>query len=317
MVDNSGDVRAKLDGLAEQVRKDNALWPVMVKYLAQVLHCNDPHPEAREWAVARMEEYAAHDMVAVARMAHEDPHPENRRAAGMVIVRNAQRMPDAGTRIAHLDAVAGNGRLHADARVEAGRLLDMERQLEQVRMLVNMPDAGARRKGLEECARNPLRCREARLEAGNLLLRELRKFTDITYHARTLMRDEALLRETRVAAAELVVDYFRMTQRGSGVVAEMVTSGEWPEIAEKTGILLVDYAISKNNCGEARRIEDAYKTPQAVKDYVEMKLGARPRKVTLTGMPAINAGSLLKRPKQAAGIPPAPGKATLRGRPGS
>ncbi len=315
MVDNSGAVRAKLDSLTEQVRQDQALWPVMLNYLSQLLHCENPHPEARQWAIEMMEEYAPHNMAAIARMAHENSHAENKRAAGMVLVGNAHRMPDAGTRIVHLEAVACNGKLHCDARAEARRLLEIEKQLEMVRMLAKMPDAKNRREGLEEFARNPLRCKEARLEAGRLLLDELRKFTDITYHARTLMKDEALLRETRVAAAEVVVDYFRTTQRASAVVAEMVTSGEWPEIAERTGIMLVDYVLSKRNPGEAQRIAEAYKTPRAVKDYVEMRLGLQHRKVTLTGMPAVDAEKLMAKPK---GVPPAPGKARraiLKGQP--
>jgi len=127
MADGNESVRATLDRLTAQARADHSKWPELRGYMREVLHCANPRPEARDWLEARIAEFAKEDLVKVVRMAYEDPDPENKRAASMVILRNADKMPDHRVRADHLKAVSENTRLHADARAEAVRLLRLDR----------------------------------------------------------------------------------------------------------------------------------------------------------------------------------------------
>ena len=330
MADNIKGVRARLDELTEQVKADHGKWPAMAAYLSKVLRCPNPHPEARAWLEDRMAEFAKKDLVTVVKIAYdEEGHAEDRRAASMVILRNAKMMPDARTRADHLQALTQNTRLHGDARAEAERLLQVERQLEDVRSAARMHNGVAKRDELRGIAKNPAYYKEARLEAGHLLLDETKKLTDAYYAARTIMDDEGFLRETQVEAAGIFVDYCKATQRALGMMGDIVTSGKWPEVAEEAGIWLVDAHIESKDVGMAKRIADAPNTPQKVKEHAAKRfeeMGFRPierrkEKKTMPGMPAFKPEAMRAKIEAARGVPPSPvemtpgrkGVITLRG----
>lgn len=175
----------------------------------------------------------------------------------------------------------------------------------------------ARRERLESIAKDQKLHPDARKEAGMLFVKGLRGFTELAHHARIIMGDGHYPREVRVAAAREMVEFWKITRRGTGIIGEIVTSGNWPEIAEEAGKLLVDYLIARGNQGDVRRIAAASGTPRSVSRYAFGRIGEGQESDTLTEMPAVRVGNYGEGMRRL-GVPPSPEhitgrKATLRG----
>jgi len=135
---------------------------------------------------------------------HENEHPENKRAAGIVHVTRNAGIGDRMIRKNKLKADAKDKRLHPYARNLAGLLL-----VKQWR-------------------------------------EELKQNSDMGFYteAKEFMDNETdYLRGTRVEVAKFLLDFCKSAGKAFPVVAEIATSGKWPDLAEEAGKWLVDHYI--------------------------------------------------------------------------
>ena len=221
---------------------------------------------------------------------HKNEHPENKRAAGIVHVTRNSEIGDRMIRKNMLKADAKDERLHSYARNLAGLLL-----VKQWR-------------------------------------EELKQNNDMGFYteAKEFMDNETeFLRGTRVEVAKFLLDFCISAGKAFPVVAEIATSGKWPDLAEEAGKWLIDHYIGTKDVGMAKRVADAPGTLQSVKEYAAKRfeeIGFRPierreDKKTMIGMPAFKPEAMRAKIEAARGVPPSPvemtpgrkGVITLRG----
>jgi hypothetical protein len=276
MVDDSESVRETLQALYLHARTDkgnvNAKAALGAELDRLLYKAEDPNEGARAWLVDVLSEAP---IGRVNDMAYADPHPENRRAAGIVhVTRNSQ----IGDRM----------------------------------IMKNMLKADAKDKRLDPFARNL---------AGLLLVKqwraELKQNSDMAFYseAKEFMDNKTeYLRGTRVEVAKFLLDFCVSAGKAFPVVAEIATSGEWPELAEGAGKWLIDHYIETRDVGMAKRVADASFTLASVKEYAtkrfeEIKfrpIDQRVEKKTMTGMPAFRPEGMKVKIAEARGVPPSP-----------
>ncbi len=161
--------------------------------------------------------------------------------------------------------------------------------------------------------------------AGVLLVQEwraeMKQNADMGFYAAKAFMDNETdyLRATRVEVAKFLLDFCKSVGKAFPVVAEIVTSGKWPELADDAGRWLIDHFIKTKNLGEANRIAEAPKTSEAVKDYAAKRfdeIGFRPiqraRADTITGMPAFKPDKMREKIARTRGVPPSIDQVTGR-----
>jgi len=279
MADDAGSVREKLQALYLHAKTDKNARAALGAELDRLLYKTDnPNEGARAWLVDVLSEA---QIGKVNEMSYGDPHPEQRRGAGIVHVTRNSQIGDRMIRKNMLKADAKDGRLDSFARNLAGLLLVNQWREE----LKQNTDLGA--------------------------YKEAKEFMD---------NEADYLRGTRVEVAKFLLDYCISAGKAFPVVGEIATSGKWPDLAEEAGRWLVDHYIGTKDVGMAKRVADAPLTLRSVKDYAAKRfeeIGFRPveqriGKGTMTGMPAWRPEGMMARVIEVRRVPPSPEQITRR-----